>query len=41
MMVMYGWDNDESVKKLKKDMLEMYNIKIGVNEENESVYIKE
>jgi hypothetical protein len=41
MMGMYGWYNDESVEMLKKDMLEMYNIKIGVNEENESVYIKE
>jgi hypothetical protein len=38
---MYGWYNDESVEMLKKDMFEMYNIKIGVNEENESVYIKE
>ena len=34
-------DYNMSYKKLKKDMLEMYNIKIGVNEENESVYIKE
>ena len=41
MMGMYGWYNDESVEMLKKDMLEMYNIKIGVNEENESVYIRE
>ena len=41
MMGMYGWYNDESVEMLKNDMLEMYNIKIGVNEENESVYIKE
>ena len=41
MMGMYGWYNDESVEMLKKDMLEMYNIKIGINEENESVYIKE
>ena len=41
MMGMYGWYNDESVEMLKKDMFEMYNIKIGVNEENESVYIKE
>ena len=41
MMGMYGWYNDESVEMLKKDMLEMYNIKIGVNEENESVYINE
>ena len=41
MMGMYGWYNDESVEMLKKDMFEMYNIKIGVNEENESDYIKE
>ena len=41
MMGMYGWYNDESVEMLKKDMFEMYNIKIGVNEDNESVYIKE
>ena len=41
MMGMYGWYNDESVEMLKKDMFEMYNIKIGVNEENESVYIRE
>ena len=41
MMGMYGWYNDESVEMLKKDMFEMYNIKSGVNEENESVYIKE
>ena len=41
MMGLYGWYNDESVEMLKKDMFEMYNIKIGVNEENESVYIKE
>jgi hypothetical protein len=41
MMGMYGWYNDESVEMLKRDMFEMYNIKIGVNEENESVYIKE
>ena len=41
MMGMYGWYNDESIEMLKKDMFEMYNIKIGVNEENESVYIKE
>ena len=41
MMGMYGWYDDESVEMLKKDMLEMYNIKIGVNEENESVYIRE
>ena len=41
MMGMSGWYNDESVEMLKKDMFEMYNIKIGVNEENESVYIKE
>ena len=40
MMGMYG-DVGEDVKKLKKDMLDMYNIKIGVNEENESVYIEE
>lgn len=41
MMGMYGWYDDESVEMLKKDMLEMYNIVIGVNEENESVYIRE
>ena len=41
MMGMYGWYNDESVEMLKKDMFEMYNINIGVNEENESVYIRE
>jgi hypothetical protein len=41
MMGMYGWYNDESVEMLKKDMFEMYNIKIGVNEDNESVYIEE
>ena len=41
MMGMYGWYNDESVEMLKKDMFEMYNINIGVNEDNESVYIKE
>ena len=40
MMGMYG-DVGEDVKKLKKDMLDMYNIKIGFNEENESVYIEE
>ena len=34
-------DYNMSVKKLKKDMFEMYNIKIGVNEDRESVYIKE
>ena len=39
---MYGkvWDNsDEMVSKLKEDVLNEYGIKIGVNEENESVYI--
>jgi hypothetical protein len=41
MMGMYGWYNDEKVEELKKDMFEMYNIKIGVNEDRESVYIKE
>jgi hypothetical protein len=41
MMGMYGWYNDESVEMLKKDMFEMYNIKIGVNEDRESVYIEE
>ena len=34
-------DYNMSVKKLKKDMFEMYNIKIGVNEDRESVYIEE
>ena len=34
-------DYNMSVKKLKKDMFEMNNIKIGVNEDRESVYIKE
>ena len=41
MMGMYGWYNDESVEMLKRDMFEMYNIKIGVNEDRESVYIEE
>jgi len=41
MMGMYGFYNDESVEMLKKDMFEMYNIKIGVNEDRESVYIEE
>jgi len=34
-------DYNMSIKKLKKDMFEMYNIKIGVNEDRESVYIEE
>ena len=41
MMGMYGWYNDEKVEELKRDMFEMYNIKIGVNEDRESVYIEE
>ena len=41
MMGMYGFYNDESVEMLKRDMFEMYNIKIGVNEDRESVYIEE
>jgi hypothetical protein len=41
MMGMYGWYNDEKVGMLKRDMFEMYNIKIGVNEDRESVYIEE
>lgn len=43
MMGMYGWfkDDEESVKKLERDMLEKYNIKIRVNVDWGSVYIRE
>jgi hypothetical protein len=38
----YGWDGlDESVEKLKKDVLEEYGIEIGVNMDNEDVYLKD
>ena len=39
---MYGkvWDNsDEMVSRLKKDVLDMYGVKIGVNEDGECVYV--
>jgi hypothetical protein len=42
MMGMYGkvWDGkDESVEKLKKDILKEYRVKIGVNKDNEDVYL--
>ena len=36
-----GWDNsDEMVSKLKKDVLNEYGIKIGVNEDGECVYVE-
>jgi len=44
MMGMYGkvWDGlDESVEKLKKDVLEEYGVEIGVNKDNEDVYLKD
>ena len=42
MVGMYGkgWDeSDEMVSMLKRDVLNEYGIKIGVNEENESVFV--
>jgi hypothetical protein len=42
MMGMYGkvWDGkDKSVEKLKKDILKEYRVKIGVNKDNEDVYL--
>jgi hypothetical protein len=42
MMGMYGkvWDGkDKSVEKLKKDVLKEYRVKIGVNKDNEDVYL--
>ena len=44
MMGMYGdgWDGkDESVEVLKKDVLEEYGVEIGVNKDNEDVYLKD
>ena len=42
MMGMYGkvWDGkDKSVEKLKKDVLKEYRVKIGVNMDNEDVWL--
>ena len=44
MIGMYGddWDGkDESVEVLKKDVLEEYGVEIGVNKDNEDVYLKD
>ena len=44
MMGMYGkvWDGkDKSVEKLKKDILKEYRVVIGVNKDNEDVYLKD